>query len=173
MLRVGAASPKSVLRARHFDLKKLAGADLRQAADGWHAVLWLGGMTHRLWLRELPTKRSSLMLELPLGADFEMQSRAAGWLWAALNKQTLLRPRPTLSQQRRQRFTLVLRALDGHLEGNSYRTIAQVLFGTARVTERNWKTHDLRRRTIRLVQAGLSLMRGGYRTLLRGKRGTW
>jgi Uncharacterized conserved protein (DUF2285) len=173
VLTVGIASPKSVLRPYHFDLRKLAGADLRQAADGWHAVLRLGGMTHRLWLRELPTKRSSLMLELPLGADFDMQSRAADWLWSALNKQTLVRSRPTLSQQSRQRFTLVIRALDGHLEGNSYRAIAQVLFGTARVAERNWKTHDLRRRTIRLVQAGLSLMRGGYRTLLRGKRGPW
>ena len=32
------------------------------------------------------------------------------------------------------------------------------------------KTHDLRSRTIRLVQSGLNLMRGGYRALLRHRR---
>ncbi|WP_456684371.1 DNA -binding domain-containing protein [Bradyrhizobium elkanii] len=33
-----------------------------------------------------------------------------------------------------------------------------------------WKTHDLRSRTIRLVQSGLALARGGYRRLLRPSR---
>jgi hypothetical protein len=32
------------------------------------------------------------------------------------------------------------------------------------------KLHDLRNRTIRLVQAGFALMRGGYRDLLRQSR---
>ncbi|MCG2633173.1 DUF2285 domain-containing protein [Bradyrhizobium sp. WYCCWR 13023] len=36
--------------------------------------------------------------------------------------------------------------------------------------ERAWKTHDLRNRTIRLVQGGLALMRGIYRKLLRPGR---
>ncbi len=39
-----------------------------------------------------------------------------------------------------------------------------------RIPERAWKTHDLRNRTIRLVQSGLALMRGGYRELLRYRR---
>jgi hypothetical protein len=62
---------------------------------------------------------------------------------------------------------LSLRALDGHMDGASYRAIAEVLFGRRRIPELAWKTHDLRSRTIRLVQAGLTLMRGGYRALLR------
>jgi hypothetical protein len=33
--------------------------------------------------------------------------------------------------------------------------------------ERAWKTHDLRSRTIRLMQSGFALMRGGYQDLLR------
>ncbi|MGL1255187.1 DUF2285 domain-containing protein [Escherichia coli] len=45
--------------------------------------------------------------------------------------------------------------------------MAEVLFGAGRISERDWKTHDLRNRTIRLVQSGLALMRGGYRALLR------
>jgi len=45
-----------------------------------------------------------------------------------------------------------------------------VLFGKKRIPERAWKTHDLRNRTIRLVQSGVALMRGGYRELLRYRR---
>ena len=51
-----------------------------------------------------------------------------------------------------------------------YRAIAQGLFGEARVpSAAHWKTHDLRARTIRLVRAGLDLMRGGYIRLLSGR----
>ena len=63
-----------------------------------------------------------------------------------------------------------MRALDGRIEGNSYRVIAESLFGATRMPERGWKTHDLRNRTIRLVQTGTLLMRGGYLALLRRKR---
>jgi hypothetical protein len=38
------------------------------------------------------------------------------------------------------------------------------------VPDRSWKTHDLCGRTIRLVQTGLALMRGGYRLLPRPRR---
>ena len=49
-------------------------------------------------------------------------------------------------------------------------TIAEGLFGARHIPERAWKTHDLRNRTIRLVQTGFALMRGGYRELLRQAR---
>lgn len=62
---------------------------------------------------------------------------------------------------------MALRALDGRLAGATYREIAQVLFSPKRIPERAWKTHDLRNQTIRLVQNGFALMRGGYRALLR------
>jgi len=42
--------------------------------------------------------------------------------------------------------------------GNTYRVIAEVLFGIKRIPEHAWKTHDLRNRTIRLVQSGFGLM---------------
>ena len=48
--------------------------------------------------------------------------------------------------------------------------LAEVYFGKKRIPVRAWKTHDLRNRTIRLVQSGLALMRGGYRDLLRPRR---
>jgi hypothetical protein len=57
-------------------------------------------------------------------------------------------------------------ALDASLQGNSYREIAEGLFGKERVIGRSWRANDLRSQIIRLVQNGLSMMRGGYRALL-------
>src|SRR5262249_1112905 len=74
----------------------------------------------------------------------------------------------SLTRQRRDRLVLMLRALDGHLCDASYREIAEGLFGAARVEREAWKTSSLRDRTIRLVKSGVSLMRAGYRRLLRG-----
>lgn len=170
VLSVGAArSPANALRY-DLDISRLSATDLRRASDGWHAVLRLGGATHRLWLQELPAAGSAIAVELPLDADFDIRSQAAHRLWSALAKRSPGPPRPGLSLQRRQRLALALRALDARVEGNSYRIIAEGLFGATRIPERAWKTHDLRNRTIRLVQSGLALMRGGYRALLRHKR---
>lgn len=58
-------------------------------------------------------------------------------------------------------------ALDGHLEGRSYRDIAQVLYGPDRVAE-TWseETRFLKDRVRRAVGRGIELMSGGYRQLL-------
>lgn len=61
----------------------------------------------------------------------------------------------------------MVRALDAWLAGHSYREIAEGLFGEERVLGQPWKNHDLRSLTIRLVQGGIALARGGYRALLR------
>jgi len=71
-----------------------------------------------------------------------------------------------LTMQKHMRLVLSLRALDGWMLGNSYRAIAIGLFGSHRVPERAWKTHDLRSRTIRLVQDGRALMQERYLDLL-------
>jgi hypothetical protein len=97
-------------------------------------------------------------------------AHAARRLWRALNGKAPGPPFHILSSQRRQRLALALRALDARMDGNTYRAIADVLFGATRIPERAWKTHDLRNRTIRLVQSGFALMRGGYRDLLRQSR---
>ncbi len=64
-------------------------------------------------------------------------------------------------------MTLALRVMDARMEGATYREIAEVLYGPQRISERDWKTHELRNRIIRLAQSGFALMRGGYRKLLR------
>ena len=148
----------------------LLSGEIRQTSDGWHVLLRISGLEHRLWLREPPLAEQAYAAELPLDEDFEIRAHAARRLWRALNRRSAGPAFHELSPQRRQRLALALRALDGRIEGNSYRAIAEGLFGAKRIPERAWKTHDLRNRTIRLVQTGFDLMRGGYRELLRQAR---
>jgi hypothetical protein len=151
-------------------LVDLTAGDLRRASDGWHAVLRIRGAEHRLWLTEPPTMSVSYRAVIPLDSDFEVRAHAARRVWRAINGRA---PGPAfheLSAQRRERLVLAVRALDGRVDGGTYRAIAEVLFSKKRIPERAWKTHDLRNRTIRLLQSGLALMRGGYRELLRYRR---
>jgi hypothetical protein len=58
-------------------------------------------------------------------------------------------------------------ALEGHLEGRSYREIATVLYGNSRIRETwNHDTHGYKLRVRRAVAQGLYLMNQGYRKLL-------
>jgi hypothetical protein len=58
-------------------------------------------------------------------------------------------------------------ALDGRLEGRSYRDIAEVLYGKDRVGA-HWTAdaHGLKSKVRRAVERGIFLMNGGYRALL-------
>ena len=169
VLRAAAATWTAISRPCRLELSKLSRTDVRRASDGWHAVVRLGGETHRLWLHELPATGTPIVIQLVLDADFDLKSDAAHRLWSAL-EQPALRARSAITLQRRRRLILALRALDGRLEGNSYRLIAETLFGRTHIPERGWKTHELRNRTIRLVQTGTLLMHGDYLVLLRRRR---
>jgi hypothetical protein len=108
---------------------------------------------------------------IPLDADFAARADAAIRLWRVATGRPRGRPPDRLTRQRRHRLGLTLRTLDGRLAGETYRVIAQTLFGRARVpTGPGWKTHELRDRTIRLARAGLELMQSGYLDLLRYPR---
>jgi len=130
----------------------------------------LGGIAHRLWLPDAPAAEVLYAVQLPLDANFDIRAGAAERLWRALNHRPVGPVMDRLSPQGRARLILTLRALDARQQGNSYRTIAEALFGPKPISERAWKTHDLRSRTIRLVQGGFALMRGGYLNLLRHGR---
>jgi hypothetical protein len=111
---------------------------------------------------------TSAAIIIPLDEDFAARADAALRVWRHLTGRPQLRPPTNFTVQRRRRLALTLRALDGWLAGETYRVIAQALFGSSHIpTGPGWKTHDLRDRTIRLVRAGISLMRGGYLDLLR------
>ncbi|GLR89667.1 DUF2285 domain-containing protein [Bradyrhizobium iriomotense] len=149
-------------------LADLASNSIRRADDGWHAVLRIDGTQHHLWLKQAPRFDAAYAIELPLEhADFEIRAHASSQFWRAITGRLPAPPLHQISAQQRERLALSLRALDGHMDGASYRAIAEVLFGQRRISERAWKTHELRSRVIRLVQAGLALMRSGYRALLR------
>ncbi|WP_353703466.1 DUF2285 domain-containing protein [Bradyrhizobium sp. INPA03-11B] len=170
MLPVRAAIPSATSKGYRLEFSKLAGSELRHAPDGWHAIVLLGGAKHRLWLRELPPNCSLVAVDLPLDGDFDIRLQVAHRFWCALEQRPLGRLPLDPSIQARRRLILALRAVDGWLEGNSYRKIAEGLFGKSRIPDRGWKTHDLRSRIIRLVKTGLRLVRGGgYRALLRRK----
>lgn len=150
-----------------LDLGDANRGQLRQGPDGWHAVLHLRGVEHRVWLKEAPGVAVAYAVELPLDRDFEFRANAGRRLWRALNGRPPGPPLHALSASRRRRLALALRALDARMDGATYRQIAEVLVPAERISERDWRTHDLRNRTIRLVQSGFALMRGGYRALLR------
>ena len=150
-----------------LDWSTLAGGEFRHGDDGWHAIVPLAGATHRLYLPVMPAKGSPVCVELPFDANFDLRLQSANRFWSAIEGRHLgATPPLALSPNRRRRFILIMRALDAWLAGNSYREIAEGLFGKERLLGRSWKDHDLRSLTIRLVQTGIALMRGGYRALL-------
>jgi hypothetical protein len=153
-----------------LDWTTLAGGELRHAPDGWHGVVALAGVAHRLYLPAIPAKGAPLSIELPLDANSGIRLQAAHRFWCAIEGRRLGASPLAVTIERRRRFVLTMRALDAWLAGHSYREIAEGLFGKERVRGRSWKDHDLRSLTIRLVQTGVALMRGGYRALLRPPR---
>jgi hypothetical protein len=150
-------------------LGDLDDADVCHAADGWHAVVRIRGVEHRIWLNEAPVAGADYVATLPFDMDFDARAYAARRLWRAVNGRTAGPAFHELSPQRRERLSVALRARDMRAYGATYRAIAEVLFGPKRIPDRAWKTHDLRNRTIRFVRSGLALVRGGYRQLLRRK----
>ncbi|WP_244441974.1 DUF2285 domain-containing protein [Bradyrhizobium diazoefficiens] len=149
---------------------ELAAGQIRRAADGWHAVLRIGAVDHRVWSKQPPDIGAHYVAELPFDGDFEERAYAARRLWRAMNGRAAGSAFRELSKQRRERLSEALRALDAQAAGGTYRAIAEAVFGKKRIPDSAWKTHDLRNRTVRLVQTGVALVRGGYHRLLRPGR---
>ena len=124
----------------------------------------LQGVRFRVHLDGHAPKRPAVLL--PLDELFAVRVASAVRLWRAATGREPGRNPHALPKSQRDRLILTLRAIDGRAENASYREIANALFGAMRLSEREWKSHDLRDRTIRLVRFGLSMMRSGYRRLL-------
>ncbi|HET8727443.1 MAG TPA: DUF2285 domain-containing protein [Alphaproteobacteria bacterium] len=139
------------------------------AEDGVHFILSRGTDEHHLWLAELPSEGVPLTVAIDLTDDALDQAAAMLRFWRAAAGI----PGPGASTGRREpshrrvRLIRMLRALDGRLDGASYREIATALFGAARVADEPWKTSSLRATTIRLVAGAYRIAGGGYRDLLR------
>ncbi len=134
------------------------------AVDGPEHLVAHRGTVFRVHVDE--TGIEPLAVLLPLDQFFESRTTAAIRLWRGLAGRNPGPNPAALPKARRDRLVLALRALDGRLDDATYREIAGVLFGDAGASDRGWKSHDLRDRTIRLVRFGLGMMRSGYRRLL-------
>jgi hypothetical protein len=143
---------------------RLLSLDPILAAEGDDYVIERLGVEMRVHLDSGGVHPTAVLL--PLDGLFEIRAAAALRLWRALEGR---RPGPNpaaLSEARRTRLVLALRALDGRLDGATHREVAAGLFGANAVPEREWISHELRDRTARLVRLGVALMNGGYRRLL-------
>jgi len=138
--------------------------DSSLAADRAEHLVERRGAVLRVYIDEAGAEPPAVLL--PLDQLFEIRAIAAIRLWRGLIGRNPGPNPAALSKARRDRLILTLRALDGRLEDASYREIAGALFSAGEVSERGWKSHDLRDRTIRLVHFGLDMMQGGYRRLL-------
>jgi hypothetical protein len=153
-----------------LDLNELNESQFRRGPDGWHAVLYLRGVEHRIWFKEPPIITAAYTVELPLDRDFEFRADAGRRLWRGLNGRPQGAPLHAISAHRRRRIALALRASDARTDGATYREIAEVLLPGQRIPEREWGTHEVRDRIIRLVKTGFASVEGGCRTLLRPSR---
>jgi hypothetical protein len=136
----------------------------RTGGDGQHLMVGSTGDQCQLWL---PDRQAG---DGPLAAVILLDELTPHRAEAVLRFWRLLRDKPTHRAEHPpdlHRVVSLLRALDGHLGGASYRKIAERLFGAARVAADPWKTASLRDATIRLVHGGVALMRGGYRKFLK------
>jgi hypothetical protein len=161
-----------------FDAARIAVLEAEQpqrthdGPDGRHILLDDVAGPHQLWCFETDAQQRLGVL-IPLDADFRLRLAAVQRLhrrMIGLSAGPLPRGWRLTAMQRR-RFVLMLRALDGHLEGASYREIARVLLDAeaARWPASAWKSSAARSQVIRLVTEGTAIMNGGYRKLLRGR----
>ena len=135
----------------------------RRADDGLHIRLSEG---LQLQYRGRAKPGGPLLVVLSFDQDFGLRVRAVERLNRTVKG--LAAPPSHITAAQRERLAKSLLALDGSLAGESYRTIADSVFGTDVVEREPWRTSSVRAATIRLVQAGRQLMRGGYLKILRG-----
>lgn len=161
-----------------FDAARVAALEAEQpqrthdGPDGRHILLDDPTGPHQLWCFETDAQQRLGVL-IPLDADFRLRLDAVRRLHRRLVGLSA-GPLPRgwrLTAMQRRRFVLMLRALDGHLEGASYREIARVLLDAEAVRwpASAWKSSAARSQVIRLVTEGTAIMNGGYRKLLRGR----
>ncbi len=161
-------APEGFANATSLDPALLATAIAQSdRADGLH--LRLPG-DHQLWL---PDKNPDqpLAVVIPLDDDFPLRATSALRLHQMLTAKRVgpLPKSHLLTAQQRKRLILMLLALDGHFSQASYREIASALFDGGIASEKGWKTHPIRARTIRLVNDAIKMVNRGYLKLLRGR----
>lgn len=137
--------------------------------QGVHFQLNASGQTIRLVRLAGVAADTPFAALVPLDPTGHDRIEAIDRLLRALHGRTVPADR-RLTQQQKRRQRHMLQATDGHLNGASYRQIADVLYGIERIRAEHWKTSALRDSVIGLVEGGLAMIAGGYRQLLRHRR---
>lgn len=66
-------------------LAHLSGLDLRHAADGWHGIWHIGGVTHQFWLPQaVPDAPAFYGTFLPMDDFYDLRAHAARRLWRSI-----------------------------------------------------------------------------------------
>lgn len=137
--------------------------------DGRHVVVADDAGDHWLWLRD-PTPGRPLAAVVPLDKDFVTRMTSLLRFHRRLfGKEPGPPPRGwPLSAYRLARLDLMLRALDLHEAGATYREIAVALGrdNDAKLPATEWKMSAGRSFVIRLVRDATAMMNGDYRKLL-------
>ena len=139
-------------------------------SDGLHIVLDGHGQRHRLLLPgpEPPADGAALGLVLDRSPFWRARLDAGARFLAAVGQQLpeyRAPPPPRLSDERQDRFTAMLWALDLQRAGAGEHDIAGMTLGTT-VTGPAWSNHPDRGEVRRLLADGSRLVAGGYRRLL-------
>lgn len=111
-----------------------------------------------------------LSIFIPVDTDGLDRIDTASRLLHALLGRRVLPDKRDLTRQQRRRSRHMLQAVDGRMNGASYREIAGVVYGVARVADEPWKTSALRDAVMDLVRDAFAMIEGGYLTLLRQRR---
>jgi hypothetical protein len=148
-----------------FMLSEMPGSFLqRRAEDGAHIIIRDKRYSFQLFLAASTDPLSGLQANIPLDENTAQRCASVQLFWSFV-----LGEMPVGSRKRsglRGKYPQALQALDGWMMGATYREIAEVLFGAARVDENSWKTSTIRSSTIRLVKLAEDMMLGGYARLL-------
>lgn len=167
-----AAAPESSRPSFGLDLEGLRPVVDVRRDDQRHLVLADRDGELQLWVRDPDAALRPAFL-VPRDEVIDLRTESMLRLERRLSGR---RPGPPpralrLTPMRRDRLILLLHALDYQLSGAKPRQIAAALLDkdAARLRAIEWKSSALRRRTMRLIEDGLALMRGGYVDLLRGR----
>jgi len=159
-------APKLFSDLYHPELTDVQAA--REGPEGTYTIYSADAPTQLLMFSDrLP--RKPLVAAVPIDAEFLSRIEALTRFWRVLNGRRLVAD-TRLTHQQRQRLRLMLQAIDGRMNGASYREIAVAIYGEGRVASDPWKTSPLRDSVIGLVESGSAAVAGGYLKLLRHRR---
>lgn len=144
-------------------------ASTRKSAGTLRAVTVLGNHSFNLVFATKSKPGDHVAALVPIDGDCLSRIEVLTRFWRALRGKNVP-PDTRLTAQQRRRIRLMMQAIDGHHNHATYREIADVIYGAARVASDAWKTSALRDSTIALVKDGTAMVEGEYRQLLKHRR---